>query len=537
MAYNVTSEDLAIARSRVKDVRCKIELLSYDNGIYTVLDTVEYIVTGDYSENGDSDIRRTFSATLKQIDKSYTVGEYKKIWVDRRVRVYIGYVNQRTKDIRWYRKGTYIFADCNTTSSIDNREITVSCNDLVNTVDGTSGGQIDATSVVIPAGTVIRDAVIQTITQLGGIKEYRVDDIGVYSCLPGTSVDYLKQRETNPEWNLVPHDLEFDTGVTVWEILIKLRDLYPGFEMFFDEDGTFVFQRIPNCDADEIILSYEILNDLVISENSSVNLNQIKNVTRVYGKSIETDRYTENVTTSGNTYKVVLDSYVSSLNTVIGIMVDTDNIANMQIEISGTDTETQIHKIMKRTLKTNIASTSMYNVYADTDENTTTTTTIVYEPYDPGTFKAGEVYCFKYLKCLDSGETEPEYYWVYQGQFQVEALYKNEDEDTAFCVQKIGERLQVLSGGEYEDIYNNDLAMERASYETWKSSRLTDTITIELLDVPFLTVNQKVSYTPENEEIAYPYIIKSISESFGSGLMTITMMRFYKLYPNIIGAK
>ena len=112
MAYNVTSEDLAIARSRVKDVRCKIELLSYDNGVYTILDTVEYIVTGDYSENGDSDIRRTFNATLKQIDKNYTVGEYKKIWIDKRVRVYIGYVNQRTKDIHWYRKGTYNLRKC-----------------------------------------------------------------------------------------------------------------------------------------------------------------------------------------------------------------------------------------------------------------------------------------------------------------------------------------------------------------------------------------------------------------------------------------
>lgn len=540
MAHYITSQDIALVNDRIKDIRCKIELLSYSNGVHTVIDTVEYIVSGEYTENPDNNNRRTFNATLKQIDKSYTVGEYKKIWVDKRVRVYIGYVDQRTKEVFWYKKGIFIFVDCNGSVSASNSEISISCSDLVSTLDGTVGGQIDgdkdAAWTLIPYNSEIRDAVIKTITQLGGIVNYRVDDIGVYSCLEGVSNDFEKRREANPEWNKVPYDLEFDVGSTVWDILVKLRDLYPGFEMFFDEEGTFICQRIPNCDADEIVLTHEIVDDLVISESGSVSLSQVRNVTRVYGKAIDPDRFTEAVVTEGNTYKVTLDSYNDSLNTIICLVVDSDSIDDMQIEISGENTENSTHKIMKRTMQA-IVEAPEYCPDIDTDENVTTNTKIIYEPYAAGYFKAGEAYCFKYQKCLNSDETEPNYYWTYEGQLQVQALYKNEDAETAFCVQKIGERVQVLTGGEYEDIFNNDLAMERASYETWKASRLTDTITLELIDIPFLTVNQKITYTPRNESKAYPYIIKSISESFGTGTMSMTLMRFYRLYPNIIGAK
>ena len=127
--------------------------------------------------------------------------------------------------------------------------------------------------------------------------------------------------------------------------------------------------------------------------------------------------------------------------------------------------------------------------------------------------------------------------WVYQGQYQVEALYKNEDKDTAFCVQKIGPRLQVLSGGEFENIATDALALENASYQTWLKSRLNETISLELIDIPFLTVNTKVEYIPLHSSIPEYYIIKSIQESFMQGTMTMELMRFYRLYPNYLGVR
>ena len=299
--HAITQNDLKLLRNRNKDLWIKLELLEKnENGDFTVLDTIKgTIISGDYSEDAESDVRRTLNISMIQIDKSYTVGEYNRIWVDKFVRIYFGQKDSRSKEIYYYKKGIFVFNDAQTVYSASDNSISVSCSDLVVTLDGTHNGQIDAVEVRIPQGSIIREAIIQTITQLGGIKNYRVDDIGVYTCLKGITEDYLKQRETIPDWNQVPYDLEFSTGATVWEIVTKLRDLYPGYEAFFDEEGTFICQRIPNCDADEVVLTNEIINPLVISESSTVDLSSVRNVTRIYGKAIETDRYSEECSTSG----------------------------------------------------------------------------------------------------------------------------------------------------------------------------------------------------------------------------------------------
>ena len=162
---------------------------------------------------------------------------------------------------------------------------------------------------------------------------------------------------------------------------------------------------------------------------------------------------------------------------------------------------------------------------------------VSYEASEPGKYEAGKVYCFKYCSCINTGETSKKMQWVYQGQYQIESLYKNEDEGTAFCVQKIGERLQVLSGGEYENIVTDALALENASYQTWQKSRLNETISLELIDIPFLSVNTKIEYVPLHSSIPEYYIVKSIQESFMQGTMSIELMRFYRLYPNFLGIR
>ena len=547
MAYSITQNDLKLLRNRNKDLWIKLELLEKnENGDFTVLDTIKgTILSGDYSEDAESDIRRTLNLSMLQIDKSYTVGEYNRIWVDKFVRIYFGQKDSRSKDVYYYKKGIFVFNDAQTVYSASDNSISVSCSDLVSTLDGTHSGTIDAVEVKINQGTIIRDAIIQTITQLGGIKSYRVDDLGVYTCLEGITEDYLQQRETIPDWNQVPYDLEFSTGVTVWEIVTKLRDLYPGYEAFFDEEGTFICQRIPNCDADDIVLTNEIINPLVISENSTVDLSSVRNVTKIYGKSIETDRYSEECTTSENVYKVPLKTFVFSTNTIVGVKVDSTNIDDMKLHI--VDEKGNVYEdcaepisIVERKVVTVIKDKDgkiIIDKNIPNDMAVEIETLVSYEPSEPGKFEAGKVYCFKYCSCVNTGETEKKMQWVYQGQYQVEALYKNEDEDTAFCVQKIGERLQVLSGGEYDDIANDALALENASYQTWQKSRLNETISLELIDIPFLSVNTKVEYVPLYSSIPEYYIVKRVQESFMQGTMTIELMKFYRLYPNFLGVR
>lgn len=538
----ISQQDIYLLFDKHQSPYVRLELLEKNlNGSFIVLDTIEgNLVSGDYSEDAESEVRRTLSFNLVVTDRSYTVGEFNRIWVDKYVRVYIGKKESRSKEIYWYSKGIYIFNDAQTTFSATDNSITISCSDLVSTLDGTHNGQIDAVTVKIPQGSIIRDAMIQTVTQLGGITSYRVDDIGEYTCLEGIVEDYLERRELYPDWNKAPYDLEFSTGATVWEIVCELRDLYPGFEAYFDEEGTFICQRIPNCDADDIVLSNDTVSRLVISENSSVDLSTVRNVTRIYGASIETDRYSDTCATENNVYKVSFDTFTLADNVIVGVKVNSTNVDNMKLQISYNGGNTEAIDIVERNVNI-IVKDQSGNIIVDTnipnDSEVEVTTTVSYEPCVAGKFEAGKVYCFKYSKCLNTGEEESHMYWVYQGQYQVEALYKNEDEGTAFCVQKIGERLQVLSGGEYDNITTDALAMENASYQTWLKSRLNETITLECMDIPFLEVNTKIEYKPRNSDSAEYYIIKRIQESFMQGIMTIEMMKFYRLYPNFLGVR
>ena len=99
--HAITQNDLKLLRNRNKDLWIKLELLEKnENGDFTVLDTIKgTILSGDYSEDAESDVRRTLNISMLQIDKSYTVGEYNRIWVDKFVRIYFGQKDSRSKDI------------------------------------------------------------------------------------------------------------------------------------------------------------------------------------------------------------------------------------------------------------------------------------------------------------------------------------------------------------------------------------------------------------------------------------------------------
>ena len=107
-------------------------------------------------------------------------------------------------------------------------------------------------------------------------------------------------------------------------------------------------------------------------------------------------------------------------------------------------------------------------------------------------------------------------------------------EDCPYTIQKCGEILQVLSGNDYEKIYTSDLARQRAEYETWKSGRLTDSITLETKLIPFLEINTKIKYKSIHTGKTDIYIIDKVSHSFDGFTTTIEMHKFYATYPYVV---
>lgn len=547
--YFITQTDINLLH-KPKKLHLRAYLLNQKNQIIDNLEGL--IISGSGSDDSASDIRKSCNFVIHSLDDSYNIGEYNRIWLKNRVRIDIGF--EDFDQIYWYTKGIYLFDSCDYAFSGSTRDITFTCSDLVKSIDGTHGGLMDSKSLVIKGHSYDKETglwsgndiktVVEDLLLQNNITDFHVDTIGQISCLreyaanwkqnrmdTGTSHESVTRDEANGyddlendhgTWHMVPYDLEFSVGTTLWEILVKLRDLYPGYEMFFDKDGMFVFQPIPICNHDIDVLDHTQLEGLVISENSGTDLTTVRNATRVYGENIEPDRYSNTsslIKTTCNGTSVLsvqpeLENFSVTTNTIVGVTFPefTEN----------TLTEAAHLTINGETVPITLRKAS---VVKDSPTGGSKNT-ILYEPMTYASFNTRNTYCFKYLSYQRT--------WIYTGMYQIEGYIENDDENSPFAISKIGYRLQIKSGGIYDNITSSTQAQEQAEYENWLVSRLTDTLTLETVFIPFLEVNQKIQYRKLSDGSIDSYIIKSLSYSFTEGTMTITMMKFYELDPFIV---
>jgi hypothetical protein len=122
------------------------------------------------------------------------------------------------------------------------------------------------------------------------------------------------------------------------------------------------------------------------------------------------------------------------------------------------------------------------------------------------------------------------YYPTEASSLSIDALEK------LFAPQFSNQVRVVLAGGEYDNIYSNDLARQRAKYEIYLRARLHDNITIKCLPIYWLDVNQIIEFklpNSESKENDY-WLVKSIDTQVSTdGTQTINAMRYYPLYAEI----
>ena len=95
---------------------------------------------------------------------------------------------------------------------------------------------------------------------------------------------------------------------------------------------------------------------------------------------------------------------------------------------------------------------------------------------------------------------------------------------------------QVCTGDEYDNIYTNLLAEQRARYEIYLRARIHDNISITSVPIYWLDVNQIIEYTLPNNQTGDKdlWLIKSIDTDISpTGTQTIQAMRYYPLYADI----
>ena len=94
----------------------------------------------------------------------------------------------------------------------------------------------------------------------------------------------------------------------------------------------------------------------------------------------------------------------------------------------------------------------------------------------------------------------------------------------------------VCAGDEYDNIYSDSLAEQRARYEIYLRARLHDNISISCVPIYWLDVNTIIEYNLPNNTTQESdlWLIKSISTDVSTnGTQSISATRYYPLYADI----
>lgn len=471
MYYYPTQEDMRIVKQQSKNVFLKIELL---NKNFKIIDSIYgNLISDSLTVDSEAKQRRAYSCVLHVTDSSFFIGDDKKIWIDKYIRVYYGITPVRHAEPKWWLIGTFTYIDVNYSYSETENQISITCGDLMADYDGTKNGQMAGYSLKIPAGEDIRKSIL-AILKDAKITNYYVEDI---------------HKE-------IPYDLEFNDTKTYCDILTKICDLYDSWEFYFDIDGTFIWRQIPTGLSEPVSYDDTLIDQIWINESTNYSFSGIYNVTEVWGKMLELtneDRYADTSTFSGGVYSITLEG-VTSLDKI-------DHLDKIGIKICANNSGGDTVKI------NDLSPIPILN-----EDGT---------PIKKDRLQADKVYVFSYRRNVNQTITNALFLY---GQSQTYGIYKETNKSCPFSTTNLG--YEIINRVTYEDLYSDDLCYNQAEYLTYKSTAMMDTITLTLLIVPWIDVNQKIKYTLKNSGKTEQYIIKSFNWSTLDGTMQLVLYRF-----------
>ena len=327
LEYNLSKQN-----TRIKYF--KIVLLNYrfQNVGELTGDTIE---SPSFTIDANSDIRRTCSITFTPRDSSFDISQGNKIWLDKYVQVFVGQKDMRTNKIEYTNMGIYLINNPQRVYSVTDNTLTIQGIDLMAKLTGLRNGNLQGIPYLIPQGTNVRVAIIACL-EIAGFTKYVVDEC---------EID-------------VPNDIKVDVGGTIYQLLVKLRDILPNYQMYFDVDGVFHYNLIPSGHNEQIMVDDDIWSVNLIDYQKSTDFESLKNSIEVFGKTHDIKNYGGQATVEKDTYKISL-SGISKLNrnTKIGFNTSVDlgstkklsvTMSKNKIDNSGnvtTETKTETYPI------------------------------------------------------------------------------------------------------------------------------------------------------------------------------------------------
>lgn len=541
MPYIPSQDEISAIKQNVKDVYVKVELLTAN---MTIIDSLTgNLVSDSFSSDSNSIQRRSYTCNLvvsdhaRKINKStilseYLVGKDNKIWIDKYIRVYYGIFSYRAREIIWWRIGTFTYVSANYTFGATECNLSLTCADKMCDYDGTKNGLIhqtkydditgeSAAGFKIPAvaqyetdssGNILKDSNGNRI-----VKSYNKIRDSVIALLNLAGITDYEVESYPVGRDIVPYDLEFSGEVVYTTVWNALRDLYPSWEYFFDIDGRFIWRKIPTGKNESVAINDEIIDDIYVTESTSSSFAGIYNCTEVWGKTFtltNEDRYanTSTYTASSNTYTITIPLIKKT-------SVTTSNTSPLSYFCQG-------DKIAFRVFNTNTAASPKL-VIKGTDGTTLSALPIVDSAGNAlgarvlPTSSTGKICVFTYRQNIKENLNVQGVYL--NGQTQAYGYYEETNPDCPFSTANIKKNVKRIIK---ETLFSDDLCYNQAEYETYKTCAMKDTINLTMVIVPWLEVNQKVSFTSKLTGITEQYMISNISWSTLDGTMTMSMYKF-----------
>lgn len=284
MSVSITSEDLSLIKQNNQCRYIKLQVINRDWQSVGVIKG--RLISCNVSIDGTSTIQRTASVSMKtetdylsipaadislDLQRDMPADYYIKLWA--------GIEDNNTLRVRWYSQGVYIIAQSSYSFDPATRTLSLNLVDLMSDLNGDRAGELHAFTSIIKNQQRIDD-VMKNVMDLVGITAYSIEPITVLR--PTTDGIDLKASE---EDYMVPYDINFSVGVTAYEILDKLVNLCPYYQMGFDAFGTFyVRKQLLEQDDSYVLLEATQISDLILSEDTSIDWNYVKNHIEVWGK-------------------------------------------------------------------------------------------------------------------------------------------------------------------------------------------------------------------------------------------------------------
>ena len=273
---NITGRDISLVKQRNQTRYSMLRVLNRKKE--TVCTIQGYYLSGGVEIDESSDIRRTANVTMQVFDDDIINLAY--LFMNYYIKLYEGIEDNDVMEVSWYLQGTYIITQNSVKFDKATKTLSFSLSDLMIDLTGDRAGVLHAYSSITKNSQRIDD-VMKNVLKICGVEDYDITPICVYR----DAFNWWDEKQSEEDF-LVPYDLEFPAGVTAYDILDKLVNLYPNWEMFFDLEGRFVCQRrVTEEDNSYVVMDDKDFEGIIISESISIDWSKVKNIVEVWGKN------------------------------------------------------------------------------------------------------------------------------------------------------------------------------------------------------------------------------------------------------------